>query len=69
VLPPEENGPCNAARILALKEKAFGLAILEPEDFAVSPNVEFTLLERRQSVGVRFESRQPAALLSEEGEA
>jgi hypothetical protein len=43
VLSPVEDGPGNAARVLALKEKALALAILESEDFAVSSNVEFTL--------------------------
>jgi hypothetical protein len=38
-----EHRPCYSARILALKEKWLGFAILETEDLAVAPNVELAL--------------------------
>jgi hypothetical protein len=67
VLPPVEDGPRNAARVLALKEKAFGLAILEPEDLAVPPNVEFALLMRqsiRPSAARRRDGHGPSLGIS-----
>jgi len=36
---PEENGPGDSARVLALEEQRLGLAIDEAEDFAVATNV------------------------------
>lgn len=39
VLSAEENGPCNATRVLALKEEGFGLSILESEDLAITTDV------------------------------
>jgi len=44
VLPSVESGPGDPTRVLALKEQAFGLAILESEDLAVAANVELSLL-------------------------
>lgn len=36
VLATEENSPCDAAGVLALKEKGLGLSTLEAEDLAVA---------------------------------
>lgn len=44
VLSTEENGPRDAAGVLALKEEGLGLAVLESEDLAVSTDVELALL-------------------------
>lgn len=38
-----ECGPGDSARVLALQEKRFGLAILETEDLAVTTDVELAL--------------------------
>jgi hypothetical protein len=43
VLPPVENGPGNAAGVLALEEERLGLAVLEAEDLAVATDVQLTL--------------------------
>jgi hypothetical protein len=43
VLSAEENGPGDAAGVLALEEEGLGLAILESEDLAVSTDVELAL--------------------------
>ena len=43
MLSPEEDGPGNAARVLALQEQRFGFAILESEDLAIATNVELAL--------------------------
>jgi hypothetical protein len=40
-----QNSPSYPARILALKEKGFGFAILEPEDLAVATDVQLTLFQ------------------------
>ena len=40
----EESGPGYSARILALKEEGFCLAILETEDLAVTTDIELALL-------------------------
>jgi hypothetical protein len=45
-LPPEEDGPGNAAGVLALEEQRLGLAVLEAEDLAVAADVQLTLLEK-----------------------
>lgn len=45
VLPPVKRRPSNPPRVLALKEQALALAILEPEDLAVATDVKFTLIE------------------------
>ena len=65
MLPPVENGPRYAAWILALKEKALALAILEPEYFVVSSNVKFTLLEDVSECSNWVDAT--AAVLLEEG--
>lgn len=38
-----EHGPSYSARVLALEEEGFGLAILEAEDLAVASDIEFAL--------------------------
>jgi hypothetical protein len=43
VLPPEQRRPGDPTWVLSLEEKAFGLAILESEDFAVTTDVELAL--------------------------
>ncbi len=43
VLPPVEDGPGNAAGVLALEEQRLGLAVLEAEDLAVATDVQLTL--------------------------
>ena len=43
VLATEEDGPCDAAGVLALEEEGLGLAILETEDLAVATDVQLTL--------------------------
>ena len=48
VLSAEENGPGDAAGVLALEEEGFGLAVLETEDLAVTTDVEFTLFSPYQ---------------------
>lgn len=50
MLAPEENGPCDAAGVLALEEEGFGFSILEAEDFAVATDVEFTLFEQHRNL-------------------
>lgn len=43
VLATVEDGPGDAAGVLALEEKRLGLAILETEDLAVATDVQLTL--------------------------
>lgn len=43
MLSSEEDGPGNAARVLALEEQRLGFAILEPEDLAIATDVELAL--------------------------
>lgn len=43
VLATEENGPCNAAGVLALQEQRLGFAVLEAEDLAVTTDIELAL--------------------------
>lgn len=43
VLSAEEDGPCDAAGVLALEEQGLGLAILETEDLAVAADIDLTL--------------------------
>lgn len=43
MLSAEENGPCDAAGVLALEEQGLGLALLETEDLAVAADVDLTL--------------------------
>jgi len=43
VLAAVERRPCDAARVLALEEERFGLAVLEAKDLAVAADVEFAL--------------------------
>ena len=45
-----ENGPGDAAGVLALEEEGLGFAILEAEDLAVATDVKFTLQARVLSV-------------------
>lgn len=44
--PAVQNGPCDAARVLALQEKGLGLSVLEAEDLAVATDIELTLQEK-----------------------
>jgi hypothetical protein len=57
VLPPEQNGPSNSSRVLALEEERFGLAILESEDLAVAADVQLTLKVKSATVPLRPLSR------------
>ena len=50
VLPPEQRRPGDPTRVLSLEEKAFGLAILESEDFAVTTDVELALYFKKDFV-------------------
>lgn len=43
VLSSEQNSPCDATGVLALKEKGLGFAVLETEDLAVTTDVELSL--------------------------
>lgn len=43
VLATVQNGPGNAAGVLALEEERLGLAVLEAEDLAVATDVQLTL--------------------------
>jgi hypothetical protein len=43
VLPAEEDRPGNPAGVLALKEQALGLAVLESEDLGVTADVQLAL--------------------------
>jgi hypothetical protein len=47
VLAAVENGPCDAAGVLSLKEERLGLAVLEAEDLAVTADVDLTLCSRK----------------------
>ena len=40
---PAQDGPCDAARVLALEEEGLALAILETEDLAVATDEELAL--------------------------
>ena len=51
MLPPEQDGPRNATRVLALQEEGLGFAVLEAKDLAVAADVEFTLDETHGSAG------------------
>lgn len=48
VLAAVENGPRDAAGVLALQEERLGLAVLETEDLAVATDVELTLQAERR---------------------
>lgn len=48
MLSSEENGPCDATGVLALKEEGFGLAVLETEDLAVTADVKLALFSNYQ---------------------
>lgn len=50
VLPPEQRRPGDPTRVLSLEEKAFGLAILESEDFAVTTDVKLALYFKKDFV-------------------
>ena len=54
MLAAEEDGPCDAAGVLALQEERLGLALLEAEDLAVATDVELTLL-----TGISVSTRSP----------
>lgn len=41
-----EDGPGDAAGVLALEEEGLGFAVLEAEDLAVAADVKFTLQPR-----------------------
>jgi len=42
-LSPAENSPCNATRVLALKEERLALTVLEAEDLAVATDEQLAL--------------------------
>jgi hypothetical protein len=44
-----EDGPCDAAGVLALQEERLGLAVLEAEDLAVATDVDLTLCSQKSS--------------------
>jgi len=48
VLSSEKNSPCDAAGVLALKEKRLCLTVLETEDLAVTTDVKLALFSNRQ---------------------
>ena len=48
MLAAEEDGPGNAAGVLALEEEGLGLSILETEDLAVTTDVKLALFSNRQ---------------------
>ena len=52
MLASEENGPCNATRVLALEEKRLGFAVLETEDLAVTTDVELALYTAIESASL-----------------
>ena len=56
MLPPEQDGPRNATRVLALQEEGFGFAVLEAKDLAVTADVEFTLVYTHESAGFPAQS-------------
>ena len=43
MLSPEQYGPCNTTRVLALEEEGLGFAVLEAKDFAVAADVKLAL--------------------------
>lgn len=43
MLSPVEDGPGDAARVLALEEERLALAVLEAEDLGVTTDVELAL--------------------------
>ena len=61
VLPPEESGPGDPARVLALQEETLSLAVLEPENLAVSTDVELALFAPSASAH-RLSLSRPRAL-------
>ena len=56
VLSSVEDRPGDAAGIFSLEKERFGLAILEPEDLAVTADVEFALFKEivSQMVPLRY---------------
>ncbi len=65
VLSPVEDGPGDAAGVLALQEERLAFAVLESEDLAVAADVELTLWEgfpvsiARIPLALRFASLLP----------
>ena len=59
MLPPEQHGPRNTTRVLALQEEGFGFAVLEAKDFAVAADVELTLDYTHESAVVFSRSPIP----------
>jgi hypothetical protein len=59
VLAAVENGPGDAAGVLALEEQRLRLAILEAEDLAITTDVDFTLITNTPSASSPQESIVP----------
>ena len=51
MLPPEQDGPRNATRVLALQEERLGFAVLEAKDLAVAADVELALISTHELAG------------------
>ena len=56
MLPPEQDGPRDATRVLALQEEGLGFAVLEAKDLAIAADVEFTLDYMHESAGFPAQS-------------
>lgn len=68
MLSPVEDGPRNAAGVLALKEQTLRLAVLEAEDLAVTTDVELALqLPKNVSHGLRRASQAPSSAWARRG--
>ena len=57
MLATEEDGPGDAAGVLALEEEGLGLSILEAEDLAVATDVQLTLQSKTRSELLSFGPR------------
>jgi hypothetical protein len=64
VLAAEEDGPGDAAGVLALQEERLGLAVLEAEDLAVATDVDFTLYQHQVTRSVICSSVYPQGVRS-----
>ena len=59
VLATVQNGPGNAAGVLALEEERLGLAVLEAEDLAVATDVQLTLNNETDISNLQFHIERP----------
>ena len=57
-----QNGPCDAAGVLALEEQRLRLAVLEAEDLAVTTDVDFTLSHEETTISLQIFSNVPAVM-------